>query len=101
MGHRYLPRVFVQETGGRVSPRSARWPWKALVRVEGVASGRPCVSETGVLIEVLFDMWLAGDSIVYLAEQYDLKPEVVEQAFREWAGRPRDWKKKVSVWRQR
>lgn len=76
---------------------SPAWPWSCLRRWKGRASGNPCFRGTGVSVEFVYSRWLAGESIDELAEDYELHPSLIEQGFREWSGRPRDWKKRVQV----
>lgn len=73
------------------------WPWSCLRRWRGIGSGAPVVKNTGIHVAFLYSRWLAGESIDEIAIDYDLHPTVIEQAFREWAGRPRNWDKRVEV----
>lgn len=47
-----------------------------------VAFGRPVIAGTGIPTAVLHDRWKAGDSVATLAEDYDRKPEEIEEALR-------------------
>ena len=73
------------------------WPWSCLKRWRGRGNGAPAVSNTGIQVRFLFSRWLAGESIEELALDYGLHPTVIEQAFREWAGKPRNWETRVEV----
>lgn len=75
------------------------WPWVCLRRWRGKGSGTPIVVNTGLSARVLFGRWLAGETIDEIAEDYNLHPSVVEQAFREWAGKPKDWATRVEIQR--
>jgi uncharacterized protein (DUF433 family) len=44
--------------------------------------GRPTIAGSGIPTDILFERYLAGDSLTFLAEDYDLTPEEIEEAIR-------------------
>lgn len=73
------------------------WPWTELQRWRGMGNGEPVLRGSRLFVRVLFGRWLAGESIDALALDYGVHPTVIEQGFREWAGRPRNWAQRVEI----
>ena len=53
-----------------------------LWRSADISGGSVCFKGRGVLIEVLIGMFIAGDSLAFLAKEYDLDLEDFHQAMR-------------------
>ncbi len=51
-----------------------------------IAFGQPILASTRVPVEVVFDRFRAGDSIVHLAEDYRVEPARIEDLVRKWFG---------------
>lgn len=49
---------------------------------EGVAGGRPCLTESGILASVIVGMFAAGDEIGSLAKNYRVPRKRIEHAIR-------------------
>jgi uncharacterized protein (DUF433 family) len=55
----------------------------ALIVVDSrFGAGRPTIASRRLTIRAIRERWLAGDSIQYIAEDYELDPTLVEQALR-------------------
>lgn len=53
-----------------------------LWRIDDIAGGQPCIKDTGIIASFVAGCFAAGDSIEYLAEQYDVQPEAILQCIR-------------------
>lgn len=73
------------------------WPWTELQRWHHIGGGVPVLRGSRLSIRVVFSRWLAGESIEAIAEDYGVHGTVIEQALREWAGRPRNWTGRVEI----
>lgn len=51
-----------------------------------VAFGQPILASTRVPVEVIFDRFLAGDTIEHLATDYRVAPDKIEDLVRKWFG---------------
>jgi uncharacterized protein (DUF433 family) len=82
----FLERVEKDPTGAvRLFPVTRYEPAKSprLVVIDPrVAFGRPVIAGTGIPTAVIHERWKAGDSVAALAEDYDRKPEEIEEALR-------------------
>jgi len=51
-------------------------------RKVGIKSGQPCIRGTGVLVEIVVERFVTGETIAEIAEDYAIQPEAVLHAIR-------------------
>jgi uncharacterized protein (DUF433 family) len=51
-------------------------------RKVGIKSGRPCIRNTGILVEIVVERFVAGESIAEIAEDFSISPEAILHAIR-------------------
>jgi len=77
-------------------------PWLYLWRSRPFGWGRACVKGTGIQTAVIYDRWVAGESVVAIAQDYGLGRTAIEQAIVYELGRrdryqPGSWKKAMTT----
>jgi uncharacterized protein (DUF433 family) len=51
-------------------------------RKVGIKSGRPCIRNTGILVEIVVERFVTGETITFIAEDFSIPPEAIEHAIR-------------------